>query len=168
VTLDLAVLAVLVLAAVLGAASGALRQLVQLGGVVLGWLAARNLGPAVADGLARSISPLVARAAASALLFGGVLALVTLAGAVVLRATGVARVVRGPLDRGVGALLGGVKGALVVWVLLSALAIAGTAAPRGLALTPGYSQFASLARKHNVLERIAPERVEQLERLRRG
>jgi membrane protein required for colicin V production len=164
--LDLAVLAVLALAALLGAASGALRQVVQLAAVGVGWLAARQLGAPVAEGLARSVSPLVARAAASALLFAGVMALVSLLGAFVLRATGVARAVRSPADRGLGALLGGVKGGLVVWVLLSALAIAGTAAPRGLALDPGYSQFASLARRHNLLERIAPAQLERIERLR--
>lgn len=166
--LDLAVLAVLALAALLGAASGALRQVLQLAAVVLGWLAARWLGGSVAEGLARSVSPLVARAAASALLFAGVAALVSLVGALVLRATGVARAVRSPVDRGIGALLGGVKGGLVAWVLLSALAIAGTSAPRGLALSPGYSDFAALARKHNLLERLAPEGVERLERLRSG
>jgi len=74
--------------------------------------------------------------------------------------------VRGPADRGFGALLGGVKAGAVVWILLSALALAGTAAPRTLALDPRASEFASLARRYNLLERLAPEPVRALERLR--
>lgn len=164
--LDLVVLLLVALAAALGAVSGALRQVVQLAAVGLGWLAARRLGAPVAEGLGRSLPPLVARAAASTVLFLGVAALVSLAGALVLRGTGVARAVRGPADRGFGALLGGVKAGAVVWILLSALALAGTAAPRTLALDPRASEFASLARRYNLLERLAPEPVRALERLR--
>jgi membrane protein required for colicin V production len=166
--LDLAVLLIIAVAAVLGAVSGALRQVVQLAAVALGWLAARRLGTAVAEGLGRSLPPLVARSVASAVLFLGVAALVSLTGALVLRGTGVARAVRGPTDRGVGALLGGVKAGAVIWVLLSALALAGEAAPRAFALDPHTSEFAALARRYNLLERLAPEPVRALERLRGG
>jgi membrane protein required for colicin V production len=164
--LDLAVLLIVALGAVLGAVSGALRQLVQLAAVALGWLAARRLGAAVAEGLGRSLPPLLARSAASAVLFLGVAALVSLVGALVLRGTGFAHAVRGPADRGVGALLGGVKAGVVLWVLLSALALAGAAAPRALAVDPRASEFAALARSYNLLERIAPEPVRAIERLR--
>lgn len=164
--LDVTVLLLLAIASVLGATSGALRQLVQLLGVGAGWLAARHLAAPVAAGLARSISPLLARAAASALLFAGLFALVTLVGGALLRGSGLAAVVRGPVDRGAGALLGGVKAAGVAWILLSALAVAGSAAPRGLALDPRWSQFAGLAARHNLLERLAPDELRTLERLR--
>jgi membrane protein required for colicin V production len=167
-SLDLAVLLVLGIAAVLGAATGALRQLVQILAVGLGWLAARQLAPAVATGLERSLPPLLARATASAVLFVGIAALVSLVGRMVLAGTGVARVVRGPADRAIGALLGGVKAGAAVWVLLSAAAIAGEAAPHALAMDPRTSDFAALATRHNLLARIAPEPVRALDRLRGG
>jgi membrane protein required for colicin V production len=170
VSLDLLALAFLAGAAALGAASGALRQGVQLGAAVLGWLAARHLGPSVADGFARSVPAPLARAGAAVLLFVGISALATLAGAVALRATDLSRVVRGPADRGVGALLGGVKGALAVWVLLSAALLAGRALPGGAGLGRALarSDLAALAREHNLLVRIDPEGVRALERALRA
>ncbi|BDG01869.1 CvpA family protein [Anaeromyxobacter oryzae] len=168
--LDLLALALLAAVAILGATSGALRQLVQLGAAVLGWLAARHLGPPVAAGFARSVPAFLARAGASAVLFLGVFALATLLGALALRATGLARVVRGPADRGAGALLGGAKAALMVWVLLSAALLAGRAVPgpprlrRELAA----SDLAALARDHNLLLRIDPGAARALERALRA
>lgn len=163
-TLDLAVLAVLALAAVGGAMSGALRQLVELGGALLGWLAARHLAGAVAEGLGRWVPALVARAAAPALLLLGTWALVSLVGAFVLRATGISAVVRGPADRGVGALLGGAKGVLAAWVLVSALLLAAGDAPRALGLDLRGSDFAALVRSHDLLERLEPGQARALER----
>lgn len=161
--LDLAVLVVLALAALHGAAGGALRQLVQLGGAVVGWLAARHLAAPVAAGLGRSFPGFLARALAPVLLFLGAFALVSLVGGLALRGTSVARVVRGPTDRGAGAILGGAKGGLVVWVLLSALALAGGLPPGKLASAVQGSEYASLARAHNLLVRIDPEKARLLE-----
>lgn len=166
--LDLAVLAVLAFAALLGAGSGALRQAVQLLSAVLGWLAARAFAAEVASGLARSIHPLLARASASALLFLGVFALASLAGALLLRSTGLARVVRGPTDRGLGALLGGAKGALVAWVLLSAGVLVSGSGPRMLGIDLRSSDFAGLAAAHNLLVRLDPENARALERALRA
>jgi membrane protein required for colicin V production len=169
VILDVAVLAVLATAALLGASGGALRQVVQLAAAVLGWLAARHLGPAVAEGFARSVPALLARAGASALLFVGTFALASLLGGAALRMTGLARIVRGPADRGLGALLGGAKGALGAWVLLSALAlVAGSPLGGGLAARTRGSDFAGLARRHNLLVRLDPERARALERVLRA
>jgi membrane protein required for colicin V production len=64
--------------------------------------------------------------------------------------------VHGPADRGLGALLGGAKGIAIVWVLLSALALAGDALPRRLSFPRGESQLADLARDHNLFSRAAP------------
>jgi membrane protein required for colicin V production len=162
--IDLIALAVLGAASLHGAMGGALRQLVQAGAAVLAWLAARHLGPHVAEGFTRSVHPLLARAGASALLFLGTFALVSLAGAAALRATGLAVVVRGPADRAGGALLGGAKGGLVAWVLLSALALAGGRGPGGLTIDFRASDFAGLARRHNLLLRLDPEKARLLER----
>jgi membrane protein required for colicin V production len=163
VTLDLAVLAVLAVAALLGAASGALRQLVSLAAAGLGVVAARAFGPAVAEGLSRTFAQ-AGRVAAPALLFAGTFALASLVGKGILRGTGVARVVRGPADRAGGALLGGAKGALAAWALLSALALAGDVAPQPLASRTRDSDFAALARAHNLITRLDPDAGRLLER----
>lgn len=168
VLLDVAVLAVLAVAALHGAAGGALRQLVQLAAAVAGWLAARHLAAPVAAGLARWAPAFLARPAAAALLFVGGFAVVSLLAGLALRATSVSTVVRGPADRAIGALLGGAKGMLVVWVLLSALALAGDALPARLEAGVRGSEYASLARAHNLLARIDPSRARLLERVLRA
>lgn len=162
-TLDLAVLALLAVAALLGAASGALRQLASLAAAVAGALAARAFTRDVAEGLARTVSP-HARHLAPFLLFLGVFALASLVLLAILRGTGVARVVRGPADRGLGALVGGAKGALAAWVLLSALALGGEHGPAALARWSAGSDLAALARAHNLLARLDPDAVRTLER----
>lgn len=167
-TLDLLVLAVLAVAALAGAVGGALRQCVGLAAAVLGWLGARHLSAPVTDGLARWMPGLAARAAAPVLLFAGIFALGTLAGALALRATGLAAVVRGPADRGVGALLGGAKGALVAWVLLSALLLVAGGAPRALGLDLRGSDFAALSARHDLLRRLDPQRARTLRRVLRA
>ena len=168
-TIDLVALAVLVLAAIAGAFSGALRQAVQLGAVALGWLAARHLGAAVARGLSGHLPALVARPVAAAVLFAGVAVLAAWTGHGLLRTGGLSRAVRGPADRAAGALLGGAKAALVVWVLLSALALAGGAVGVGrLRVDPRGSDLAALARAHNLLVRIDPGAARTLERILRA
>ena len=162
-TLDLAVLALLAVSALAGAASGALRQLASLGAVVLGALAARAWTDDVAGGLARTFRPL-ARLVAPLLLFFGVAALVSLVAALLLRGTGLARVVQGPADRGGGALLGAAKGALAAWVLLSALALADPYAPAPLRRLARESDAAALARTHNLVARVDPDAARAVER----
>ncbi len=162
-TLDLAVLALLAVAALLGAASGALRQVVSLAAVVLGAVAAHAWTDDVAAGLSRTFRP-AARLVAPLLLFLGVAALASLAGAVILRGTGLARVVHGPADRGAGALLGGAKGTLAAWVLLSAVALAGAAAPDAVRRAARGSDLAGLAAAHNLLVRLDPDAAEAFAR----
>jgi len=165
VLLDVLVLVVLALAALHGAMGGALRQLVQLGAALVGWLAARHLAAPVATGLGRWFPGFLARPGAAVLLFVGAFALVSLLGALVLRATSVSTVVRGPTDRAGGALLGGVKGALVAWVLLSALALAGGTLPGRIGSGARGSEYVSLARQHNLLMRIDASKARLLERV---
>jgi membrane protein required for colicin V production len=164
VTIDLAVLGLLAVSALLGAASGALRQLVSLAAVAAGVLAARAWTVEVGAGLARRFSP-AARPLAPALLFLGTFALASLVGAVVLRGTGVARVVRGPVDRGAGALVGGAKAALVAWALLSVLALAGDLAPEAVRSLARGSELAALARAHNLVVRLDADSARRLEKL---
>lgn len=162
-TLDFAVLALLAVSALYGATTGALRQLVSLAAVVLGVLATRAWSADVAAGLGRTFSP-VARYLAPVLLFFGVLALASLAGRALLSFTGMARVVRGPADRGLGALLGGGKGLLAAWVLLSALALAGDHAPGAVLRWARRSDFAALARAHNLVRTLDPGAARAVER----
>lgn len=162
--LDLAVLAVLAVASVAGALSGALRQLVSLAAAVVGWLAARHLGGDVAAGFARSIPDAVARVLAPALLFLGAFALASLAGGLLLRSSGLSKIVRGPSDRGAGALLGGLKGALGAWVLLSALALAGSLGSERIGRWAAGSDLLALARVHNLLVRLDPATARAFER----
>jgi len=165
-TIDLAAVVAVALAAILGASSGALRQIVQLAAVVAGVFAARHLAAPVASGLGRLASAPIARAIAPMFLFLGVAALVSLVGGALLRGTAVARAVRGPADRGVGALLGGAKGALVAWVILCILALGAGAAPERLARAVRSSQLVDLAARHDVVERVAPDGAKTLERFR--
>jgi membrane protein required for colicin V production len=106
-----------------------------------------------------------ARPVAPVLLFFGVFALVSLAGGMVLRATGVARAVRGPSDRAAGALLGGVKGTLGAWVLLSAFVLAAGHLPAAARAWAEGSDFAAVARTHNLVARLDPEAARRLEKL---
>ena len=164
-TIDLVVVGLLAVSALLGAASGALRQLVSLAAVALGVVAARAWTVEVGAGLAHRFSP-AARPLAPALLFLGTFALASLVGAVILRGTGIARVVRGPADRGAGALLGGAKAALVAWALLSVLALAGDLAPDALRARARDSDLAALARAHNLVARLDPDAARRLEKRR--
>jgi membrane protein required for colicin V production len=165
-TLDLVVLGALLLFAVAGAFSGALRQLVQLLGVAAGWAAARFLAPRLAGPVLGSRPAAWERGALAAACFVGAVVLVSLVG------RALARRVQGPggspgaTDRSLGALLGGLKAALGCWVLLSALALArAPIALGGFRVDVRSSDFGSLAARHNLLEAAAPRQARLLERL---
>ncbi len=154
-TLDLAAGLLLVLFAVLGARSGALRQLVNLAAAVLGFLGARLAGPPVAQGLGRWLPAPVAHALALVVLFFGIFALAGGAGQLLLRAAGPAGRTAYPWDRAAGALLGGAKAALGIWAALSALvAVDRPFGPSWLRIDPRRSDFAAVARAHNLLDRL--------------
>ena len=105
-----------------------------------------------------------ARGLAPLLLFLGGYALASLAGAAILKGTGVARVGSGPGDRAAGALLGGAKGAVAAWALLSTLALARELLPERFAGVGEGSDFAALARDHNLVARLDPGAARELRR----
>ena len=146
-SLDLAVLGAVVLLALAGAAWGALRQLTFLGAAVLGFVVARALAPTVGRGMGGSLPEPVSRVAAALLIFFGVLFGASYFAHLLLRWMGAGRFWR-PADRALGALLGAAKAGLVAWVLLSALAFTGPVGP----VDPRGSDFAALAREHNLFE----------------
>ena len=148
---DAAVLALLLVAAALGALAGALRQVLLAAGAAAGWGAVRLWGPAGGRLLERFLSPPLARAAAAAAIFAAVFSAVALAGRLVRRrATGAG----GRADRAAGALLGGGEAALAAWVALAVLDVAGPSLPRGLQSQLAASDLAALVREHDPLGRF--------------
>jgi membrane protein required for colicin V production len=165
-TLDLVVLGVLLLFALAGAFSGALHQLVQLAAVVAGWLSARHLPPRLAATLLGPRPPAWERGALAAGCFLGAVVVVSLVGRAVARGLQGPEGTPGPVDRALGALLGGLKAALGCWVLLSALALAhGPVTVGGWRVDVRASDFGSLAARHNLLEATAPHQARLLSRL---
>jgi uncharacterized membrane protein required for colicin V production len=165
-TLDLCIVLFLLLFTVAGAFSGALRQLIHLGATVAGWAAARWGAPWLAPQM------LPAHPAAwqrGALTIGTFLVAAVLVGIV---GGQVAKAMHGPsgkpgfLDRALGALLGGAKAGLAVWVALSVLALfRGPLVLGSLRLDVRRSDFGALAARHNLLEAAAPDLTGRLERL---
>jgi len=166
VTLDVAILVVLLLFAVAGAFSGALRQLLKVAGVVAGWLAAVHLAPRLAA-RAFGAGPLPwQRAATAVATFVAVVVLVALLGRLVRRAVQGPEGEPGPTDRALGALLGGAKAGLAVWVVLSALALVGGPVSLGpWRLDPRASTGGSFAARHNLLVAADPAVARTVERL---
>jgi membrane protein required for colicin V production len=155
VTLDLAVLGLLLLAAVAGAVSGALAQVLRLLGVVAGWAAARFLAPLLAARL--GVHGAAGRAALAAGAFVAAWLVVGLVARGIRRSLDDEAEPSG-LDRLLGALLGGAKGALVAWVLLSLLALLGGRLDLGpLRVEARGSRAAALAARHDLLSLADPE-----------
>jgi membrane protein required for colicin V production len=164
-TFDLCVLGVVLLFTVAGGFSGGLRQLVQLATVVLGWLAARHLAlPAAA--LVWSGRPLPwQRTLAAAVCFAVVAGVTGLAGRALASRLHGPSGRPGPADRGLGALLGGLKGALVAWLVLSLLARLGPIALGSFHLDVRRSDFGSLAARHDLLGAVVPDQARGLDLL---
>jgi len=168
-TLDLVVLGLLLLFAVAGAFSGALRQLVHLAAVVAGWLAARHLPPRLAGPLLGSHPAAWQRGALPGACFVAAVVVTWLLGSAIARRLHGPDGRPGPLDRAGGALMGGLKAGLAIWVLLSALALArGPVVLGSLRLDLRGSDFGSLASRYNLLEAAAPRQAGRLERLLRA
>ena len=162
--LDLACLAVLVLASAAGAFAGALAQLASLGAVAAGWAGARWLGPRLVPVLHEDVPAFAAQPLASVIAFAvcaavAALFLRTLAAALRGRGT------LGRVDRAAGALLGGAKAGMVLWVLLSALAAWGRPVHLGpVNLDPAGSELVALAREHSALGASHPPSRRKLPR----
>lgn len=164
--LDLVVIGLLLLFAVLGAISGALRQLLTLGAISVGALAARAWAPAVAERAAASLPRPVGLGVAALVLFLGISAAVGLVGRLLLRWVGAGTARWGAPDRAVGALLGAAKAGLAAWVVLSALVLLDRPLRIGsVGIDARQSDFAQLAREHNLLDTWHSPTAETLKRL---
>jgi membrane protein required for colicin V production len=134
--------------------------------MLVGWLAAWHLGAPVARGIGRWLPATAARGAAGVLLFLGFSILAGWIGHRLLAAKRVSGVVRSPPDRGAGALLGGAKAGLFVWIALSGLALAGGRVSLGRYAVDGRgSDLAALAKRHNLLSSWTPVTGRAVERL---
>jgi membrane protein required for colicin V production len=164
VTLDLWLLGLVLVVAVAGAFSGALRQLFKLAGVVAGWAAARWLAPLLTGQLEAPSA--TARALVTAGTFVAAWVLVAWLGRSIRKAVQGEEGRPGTIDRLLGALLGAAKGALVGWVFLALLALAGGRLVFGSArISSRGSQAAALAARHDLLALADPEAAGSLRRL---
>jgi membrane protein required for colicin V production len=164
--LDLAVLGLLLVAALAGAMSGALKQLLGMVGVVAGWAAARFVAPLALRHLLARPPSASARAAAAVLAFVAGAVVATLLARALLRSVQGRDGRPGPLDRAGGALLGGAKAGLVAWVFLSVLALLGGRITLGPLRVDGRgSDFAAVAARHDLLELTDPRAARALRQL---
>jgi len=148
VILDAALLALLAVAALLGALSGLLRPLFLFAGAALGWLAARHLSEPVGKVLARLVPEGASRPAAALLLF----IVVSLAVALLGRRLSRNREGEGrPLDRAGGALLAGMAAAAAGWIGLAVAEAASPELPAGWQSALAHSDLAGLVRENDLL-----------------
>ena len=171
--IDLVILGVALLFGLLGAASGAARQVANVAALAAGFFTARPLGAALADRL----DAVLERAPRLAVVVGATL-FVFLAVALVVRMAVLGllrRVLHGGedredrgLDHALGFILGAGKVLIVVYVLLCALTFLDdnvTVAGRQLGVASRESQAFALARRFNLFERAQVGAVKDLRSL---
>lgn len=146
-TVDLASLAIVVLAAIFGAFAGAVPQLAHAAAVAAGWGGARVVGPRVAPWLQGRVPPFAAHPIAGVVAFVACTLVATLLARALVALTPLRRARGTGADRGLGALLGGVQAALALWVALSALAVWNRPLQLGtVRLDPATSELVGVAR----------------------
>lgn len=159
---DVVLLCVVLFSAVLGAISGAARQLGQLVGLVAAMALARPLGAWAAPHLAQvvDLSPRLRGMLALVLAFMALyLVARLLATALLTRVLSGEDEERRGVDRTLGFVLGGLKVAVLAYALLSAATLVeGALRARGhrLDLGLGKSVAAGFARRHNLFELLRP------------
>ncbi len=156
--IDLVILGLVLFFAVVGAVTGASRQIAHLVGLALAYFVSRRLGPVLAPKVAEALGAplLIGVLVGSVLLFIVVLVVVRFAvGALLQRVmAGKDPENRGP-DRALGFVLGGAKVAAILYVLLSALTFVEqhvVVAGKKLGLSPKGSRAFVFAREHNLFE----------------
>ncbi len=163
-TLDLALLVLVLLAGVAGAVSGALRQVLKVAALVAAWAAARWLAPRLTQELHAPSAATRVAVIAGTFLVGWLVA--SLMAAAVRYAVQGDEEGPGRLDRLLGALLGAAKGMLVAWVLLSLLALLGGRLVLGsLRVESHGSRAAALAAGHDLFVMVSPKGARLAQRL---
>ncbi|MGA9522005.1 MAG: CvpA family protein [Myxococcaceae bacterium] len=165
-TIDFAILSIIAIFALIGAATGAARQVANLAASVVAWFSARPLGVWAGPKLAPSLNQgeAIGIVAATVVAFIVVAVLVRW---ILTRALQRILAGRNPesrsLDRILGFLFAGAKVALVAWVMLCALTFVEenvSVAGRRLGVSPKDSRAFALARTWNLFEftQFAPVR----------
>jgi membrane protein required for colicin V production len=158
VVIDVIILCVVVFFALLGAYTGAAKQIANLVGMATAYFVCKRLGPVVGPKLAAATgtADLIGVLLGTVLLFIAVLTLVRF-----ILGTLLNRLMRGkdPANRGpdrmIGLALGGAKVAIICYVLLSALTFVEqhvVVAGRRLGVSPEDSKAFALARRYNLFE----------------
>lgn len=157
-TIDLVIVSVIGIFALIGAASGAAKQVANLAGLALAYVAARPAGNLLGPMLAPEFKVPVAVGIVAATIL--VFIVVLIASRVFLTML-LQRILAGrdpdsrTLDRALGFMLGGVKVALIAWILICALTFVEenvTFAGRKLGVSPKSSHAFALAREYNIFE----------------
>ncbi|ADO71290.1 CvpA family protein [Stigmatella aurantiaca] len=156
--IDLIILGLALFFAVVGAITGAARQVAHLVGLVAAYFVSKRLGPVLAPKLAEALGTpqLAGLLVGSLLIFILVLVVVRYAlGALLQRMmSGQDPENRGP-DRFIGFLIGGGKVAIIAYVLLSGLTFVEqhvVVAGQRMGLSAKDSKALSFAREHNLFE----------------
>lgn len=156
--IDLTILGLVLFFALLGAHTGAAKQVANTAGLALGYFASRRLGPVLGPKLAVGMGTplLVGAILATVLVFVVVWLAVRYAlGALLLRfLSGKSPQDRG-MDRTLGFVLGGAKITAVVWVALSALTFFEqhvVVAGKRVGVSPKDSMSLQMARRYNLFE----------------
>ncbi|MBN1208160.1 MAG: CvpA family protein [Myxococcaceae bacterium] len=156
--IDLIILCTVVFFALVGAITGAAKQVAHLVGLAVAYSVSRRLGPVVGPRLADALgsAQFIGVLVGTVLLFLFVLVVVRYAlGALLQRVmTGKDPNNRGP-DRVIGMVLGGVKVAVLSYVILSALTFVEqhvVVAGKKVGLSPKDSRAFAFAQRHNLFE----------------
>jgi membrane protein required for colicin V production len=158
VVIDVIILCVVVFFSLLGAYTGAAKQIANLVGMAAAYFVCKRLGPVVGPKLAAAAgtADLIGVLLGTVLLFIAVLTLVRF-----ILGTLLNRVMQGkdPSNRGpdrmIGLALGGAKVAIICYVLLSALTFVEkhvVVAGQRLGISPEDSKAFALARRYNLFE----------------
>ena len=157
--IDLTILCLVIFFALVGAISGAAKQIAQMVGLAVAYFASKKLGPVLGPKLAGSLgdSQLAGILLASLLVFIVVLIVVRYALVALLQRlmTGRDPNNRGP-DRMIGFMLGGAKVALICYVVMSALTFVEqhvVVAGKKMGISPKDSRAFAFARSYNLFER---------------
>ncbi len=147
-TLDQVLLVALVAAAAWGAITGALVQLGRLVAAVAGWAGARWLAPELVPSLRTRLPAFAAAPTATVLAFVGCGLAAGVLVKVLLLGTRVRHLSGSGADRGLGALFGGAKAAVGLWVVVSAIAAWGRPIHLGpVNIDPSRSDAVALVRE---------------------
>ena len=171
-TIDLILLGLVLLFAVAGAITGGARQIASLVAVAVAWFVSRKLGPYVGPRMAEALGGtplLLGTLAGSLVVFIVVLVTVRYALTTLLRRMmGVKNPDERGVDNAVGFLLGGLKVALIAYVMISALVFVEkyvVVAGKNLGVSPQDSTAFALARRYNLFEMTQFSSVRDLMRI---